>query len=247
MNSDLKNDWQLFLDDLRTSGFREAVVDTWDYLRAKFDDRADRFDETFGINTTGLIRATELDGVGAHQDEAYHYWPTRKVDFEQVMSALGDLDHRNYTFVDLGSGKGRVVLLAAALPFKKVIGVESSPILVDQAKKNAAAYSGPIRCAEVEFALADAAEFTPPDGGDLVVYLFDPFGPRVLAKVLENLKPRAGRPERNVFLLYYSPTHDDVVRAAGFELTTRGNGENWPWHVYTAPRAESGRRAGDLR
>jgi tRNA1(Val) A37 N6-methylase TrmN6 len=41
-----------------------------------------------------------------------------------------------YTFVDGGAGKGRALLLAAELPFRKVIGVELNEALARIAQRN---------------------------------------------------------------------------------------------------------------
>src|SRR5882724_11277495 len=41
-----------------------------------------------------------------------------------------------YSFLDVGAGKGRALLLAAELPFRKVIGVELSEDLARVAQKN---------------------------------------------------------------------------------------------------------------
>lgn len=40
------------------------------------------------------------------------------------------------TFVDLGAGKGRAMLLASELPFRRIVGVEFSPELCDVARRN---------------------------------------------------------------------------------------------------------------
>jgi cyclopropane fatty-acyl-phospholipid synthase-like methyltransferase len=57
-----------------------------------------------------------------------------------VRAALASLkiDAARFTFLDFGSGKGRVMLIAAGSPFKSVIGVELSKQLHEIARKNIA-------------------------------------------------------------------------------------------------------------
>lgn len=149
-----------------------------------------------------------------------------------MMETVGDIDHRDYSFIDMGCGLGRVVLLAAAFPFRRVVGVEFSPSLLERARHNLASYSGPMRASHVDLHLADAADYRPPPG-NLLVYMFDPFGPVIVAKVMANLM--AANPDhdrdRRVMVLYYSPSHEREVLAAGFTRLAQGKG-HWPWCVY---------------
>ena len=93
-----------------------------------------------------------------------------------------------FTFVDLGSGKGRVLLMAAPYGFKRIMGVEFMPewhrIAEENIRKFAAQYGIASR---IESFCMDAREFDFP-AGPLVVYLFNPFPEPVLAVVLEKLR-----------------------------------------------------------
>src|SRR5712691_7133679 len=56
------------------------------------------------------------------------YQPTEPVLFEEMLASI-KIDFRNFTFIDLGSGKGRVLLLASDYPFRQIVGVELLPAL----------------------------------------------------------------------------------------------------------------------
>ena len=47
-----------------------------------------------------------------------------------------DVDHSEFTFVDYGLGKGRVLMLATEYPFKRIVGVEFSESLDRTARQN---------------------------------------------------------------------------------------------------------------
>src|SRR5262249_58587141 len=90
-------------------------------------------------------------------------------------------------FVDLGCGKGRTLLLAAELPFERIVGVEISGRLAAVARRNAEHWSRsrPGR-PPIDVVEADAAVFElPPE--PLLLYLFNPFGPETLGPVLDAL------------------------------------------------------------
>ncbi len=111
-------------------------------------------------------------------------------------------DLAQYTFVDLGSGKGRVLLVAAEYPFGKIRGIEFASELHREAERNISShrYAGR-RCLEVESVHADATEYVFPDS-KLILYLYNPFSPETVRKVLMNLeKSLAERPRHVVVIM----------------------------------------------
>jgi len=53
------------------------------------------------------------------------YQPTEPLLFHEMMGALR-IDFNEFTFIDLGSGKGRVLLMAADYPFRRIAGEPGS-------------------------------------------------------------------------------------------------------------------------
>jgi hypothetical protein len=177
-----------------------------------------RFDADHGVTTEALIFLGELDpeAIGPSIEFATHYEPTPPADIDRLLDAVPLAPERS-TLIDLGSGLGRVVLRAAARPFRQIIGVEISPALHAVAVENRTAYRGPLACRDVRLVRADAATFPFPRG-DLVVYLYNPFRAAILAPVLDRL---AADDRRDVVLLYHTPVERDVVDAhPAFDLLT---------------------------
>src|SRR5271168_5236996 len=101
------------------------------------------FDERFGVETSGLI----YDLRSGHQHDVHNngYFAVAPSVFHAIMGAMVErlhLDWRRFCFVDVGSGKGRALLLASDYPFREIIGVELSPQLDRVARANIARYSG---------------------------------------------------------------------------------------------------------
>src|ERR1700728_2166573 len=142
------------------------------------------FDLEYGTETSGLITGEEL--VSGRWNDLWNtaYYGISPSGLTQMLEAL-DLDWPRFTFVDLGSGKGRALLLASRFPFRQIVGVEISPDLSNVATTNIERFSAPWQtCHEIEPRVGDAAEFAYPSG-PLVVFLYQPFLSPVLKKCLK--------------------------------------------------------------
>jgi SAM-dependent methyltransferase len=176
-----------------------------------------RFDAELHVTTEALVFLGELDpeAIGPAIEFATHYEPTPVAEALALLDA-SPLVPEAATFVDVGAGMGRVVLLAARRPFRAVVGVELSPALAEVARDNLARAEDPRRVARsVRIVRADAARWALPRG-DLVVYLYNPFRAPVLATLLTRLRRD---PERRVVLLYHTPVERSAIDADdGFRL-----------------------------
>jgi hypothetical protein len=157
------------------------------------------------------------------------YFATEPWLFEQIMQALAlsiqqsafshSLAHgalRDFTFIDFGSGKGRVLLMASDYPFKKIIGVELMPDLNCAAGKNIASYfSDRQKCHRIEAVCMDARDFQFP-AEPLVVYLFNPFSESTFAQVLENLSRSVEQASRPVYVAYRFTEFEGLLARANW-------------------------------
>ena len=157
------------------------------------------WDDEFNVETATPVLISKLAVKSRNTRFACHYEPIGADRFHKMMRRL-DVDHSQFTFVDVGSGKGKGLLLAAAYPFKECIGVEFSRELDAIAQKNFASYRGPVLC-PLRSVVKDATEFTFPDS-PMVVYFYNPFEAAVIGPVLHNLKRSKADP---LYVLYYYP------------------------------------------
>ncbi|MFN3286862.1 MAG: class I SAM-dependent methyltransferase [Sphingomonadaceae bacterium] len=175
------------------------------------------FDERWGTETAQTWEVSRLGLPGDARRHAVRYQTTPLDGLIERLAVLVPEPGKT-SFIDFGSGKGRVILTAAQLPFRRVIGVELSAELCAVAQRNLAIMQrhGVLR-APVEIVHADVTNFALPPG-DLVGYLYNPFGRDILAPVVERLEAAAHAGAR-VLVLYVDPQH-----AALFD---RGHG----WHA----------------
>jgi SAM-dependent methyltransferase len=170
------------------------------------------FDEQFGVETSGLIFAEDLRSGTKRDLYNTGYFGIAPSAFRQILDRL-QLNFEEFTFIDLGSGKGRALLIASGYPFRSIIGVELSTKLHEISLSNLATFRGEKRCLDVRSIQGDATEFNFP-AGPLVVYLWNSFDGPVFTAVLANLEATLAREPREIFILYIEPTLDSVLEAS---------------------------------
>ena len=166
-----------------------------------------------GVNTSQVFMPEDL---GYWQEGYQMYTPTDYRSFHRVMRHV-DIREQD-VFLDYGSGLGRVLLMAAQCPFRRVVGVELSARLNERARQNVACCRGKLRCGDIEVIQADATVFVPPSDVN-IMYLYSPFGPTVLPRVLDNIHQSLEACPRELLLICKNPKYFEI------EATRR----NWLW------------------
>lgn len=188
---------------------KAASVITW---------KQDDFDTRLGTNTSGIGHLWRYSIESAHCGDGVHYAPVPSEAMLKNLKLLS-IDSSEFTFIDLGSGKGRALIIARQYGFKRIIGVEFAPELIAIARRNLLK----LGMSEIETVLMDAAEYVFPDT-PLVVFLYNPFGPTVLRKVLDRLS----QIRSPLFIIYYNPTQARLLEEFGF-IRIDGEGPQSLW------------------
>ena len=181
---------------LKATGFRGTLWLAKTRLKAAWEDRRR------GISASGSIWAKEM---GILNPEFHCYRVSDYEMFRQIMRHVS-LSAGEDVFVDYGSGKGRVVIMAAEYPFRKVIGVEFSAQLHAIAKENVGRALPKLRCKEVELVLADASRWPLPNEST-VLYFYNPFHGEILAKAVEIIRKSLAEAPRKLTIVYARPIH----------------------------------------
>jgi len=142
------------------------------------------------------------------------YQPTESALFHEMIAALTEqkgFESGAFIFIDLGSGKGRTLLMASDYPFRRIVGVELLPALHRAAQENIGKYrSESQKCFAIEAICQDATEFMfPPE--PMVVFLFNPFPEAGLRRVIETLEKSLRERPRRVYVLYHNPLLEGVL------------------------------------
>lgn len=214
----------IVMNNLQMFGAKQTVRDALGFLLTRVSDN---FDEKYGVSTVLSSGSTEpLDpGIGdsVSIDNGHGYEPTQERVMRHILDYVGGrLEPREFTFLDLGCGKGRAVLMASELPFREVIGVDLSPELCRVAEQNLGRYfgsrrrwrSGPPleRRAPVSIECADVTRYQYP-ATDLLVYMFNPFRGAVFRNVLDRLTESRREKPRRVYIALSNPSSEDQLEA----------------------------------
>ncbi len=167
------------------------------------------FDLAYNVDTTGLVWGEALLPQDQHGNGA-QYWATgyygvAPSSFEDALKRLA-LDWPQYTFVDIGCGKGRAMLLAMRYRFREIVGVELSPDLAAVGRQNLSSFNAPWRQENVpaRIVTGDATAFTLP-AGPVLLYLYHPFAAPVMERFLEHVGRSLQQDPRPLYLLYTNP------------------------------------------
>jgi predicted RNA methylase len=169
------------------------------------------FDDEHGTDTSGLIWGEDLSS--GHRNDLWStaYYGISPSLLTEVIGAL-KLEWERFTFIDLGSGKGRALLVASRFPFRKIVGVEFIPELSAAAVANIARFSAPWKtCGDIEAVNGDATEYAYP-AGPMVIYLYNPFLGPVLKRCLKHLAKSLAKEPREVYLIYANPSFERLVK-----------------------------------
>ena len=194
----------------RTS--RILLAELWNFLRESTPEQRRRrygdveYDWDHHVDTTSATVRWRDRLLGVFHSP---YQPTEPALFHEMLQAL-PIDFAEFVFVDLGSGKGRTLLMAADHPFRRIIGVELLTELNRVAEENLKKYTSPAqRCFTIESRCGDAREFAFPVE-PIVLYLFNPLPEPGLATVLDNLERSWREHPRRVIVLYHNPLLEHV-------------------------------------
>jgi len=104
----------------------------------------------------------------------HDYRPTPRLVFKWAMAALPEPINR-FEFIDVGSGQGRVLLMASRYPFEKITGVEIAEELHNDALLNVAQYPRTLmKCRDINPLHLSAMRLELPDQ-NTVFFLNNPF------------------------------------------------------------------------
>lgn len=196
---------------LQSRGFAATARLAASRLRGRAEDWWElRFDRRHGTDTAGSACKAVPEGF-----EGRPYEPVTPWSFRRTIRAAR-IDPRRFTFVDYGSGKGRAVLLAAEMGFRRSIGVELQPSLHEVARSNGRAFRRARPGAgEVEFILGDATAFRPPEQEDALLFFYNPFGEALMEKTLATLEEVQRAAPRRRIIAYRNPVHAAVLERSG--------------------------------
>ena len=173
-------------------------------------------EKKYGINPTGADELKKMERKGIDITHATIYMPVSYIFLEEIFQQLpvSVKDH----FLDIGSGKGRAMCMAAHYGFKKVTGIDFSKELCDAAKDNLAITQQRIPALSYEISNNDAFYFKIPADVDCI-FFFNPFDEIIMSGVADNILNSLQHHPRKVYIIYVNPLHKELFTNLGFKET----------------------------
>lgn len=226
---------QIVRSSVQMLGVWEVFKGTLRYLLRPNKYRDGRkFDKKYGTDTNSIVEVDVLNIPGENQKHAVPYYPLRPRVFRHVLKSL-EINYSEFVFVDVGSGKGRNILLASHLPFRKLIGIEASPVLHEIAQRNLEIYESRLqKCKNLEVMGMDALDFDCPKA-NTVFFLYNPFREAVMRRFLQNIECSLREHPRRILIVYVSPRRRSVFDEFAFLKQTkeiRVTIFDWSWCLW---------------
>ncbi|PAX07066.1 hypothetical protein [Sphingomonas lenta] len=198
---------------------------------ARARDRA--FDRRWGTDTGGEVSVHDLGLDAKALPGAKRYAALDEAMLREPIAALA-LDPAMFEFIDYGAGKGRAVMVAMDMGFRRATGVELSERLVGIAERNLRLFARRNPAAAPGRVLRGDAVAFRPEGRAILAFFYNPFDAAVMLRVRGRLEEALGEGTERIVVVYANPEHVDVFAdAPGW---TRGP-ESGGWTSFSAESA----------
>lgn len=159
------------------------------------------FDSYFQINTAPRALLSDMDVIGDNRWHAVDYEATYPLSFIIMLRRLKF--PKTFVFVDVGCGKGRVLILSAWYGFKQTFGLEFSRQLCDIAIINKAGFKRGRYNSRITIVSTDVLDYQMKDNEN-IFYLFNPFDQAILSQFIQKVTSSYKRVARPIFLIFHN-------------------------------------------
>jgi SAM-dependent methyltransferase len=181
------------------------------------------FDLYLGTSTTGL-QPTSSDFFQTGSEN----WPYGGCQWPALRHALNELNPTGSdVFVDLGSGKGKALLVAGRLPYQRVVGVELDAGIAECAKRNLERAHRKLKAVVVDSQISNAVEWPIPENAS-TIFMFNPFFGNTFREVSAKIFDSYDRNPRRLHIIYEHPWEHDWLASTGRVVVENVRSSTWP-------------------
>jgi SAM-dependent methyltransferase len=201
---------------LRYLNYFFYIAINWNFKLALFTVFHEiRGEKNYGLNTSELNNLRRLSIKGNNFKHAEIYQGANYFLIEKLFSYLQSLNV-NKNIIDIGCGKGRVLVVAGYYGFNKIIGIDFAAELCEEATKNIILVQSKFPGKSFNVIHADAVDYEIEKDTN-VFFFFNPFNHIVMLAVVKNILRSLKINPREVFAVYINPVHKEIFLSAGFE------------------------------
>ncbi len=177
------------------------------------------FDAKYHIDTVTIQAIDRISDVpNDEKKHAFHYQASYVTVTKRLLKNLGRVTDNQGTFIDLGSGKGRVMMLAALQGYQNIIGVEFSNMLNEICRANLLSFAkNSLARSHFTTTVENAAKYKIPQDTS-VVFMGNPFGEHIMLSVVKNIEISLALAPREIFIAYFNPLFADLFIQNGYHI-----------------------------
>jgi hypothetical protein len=169
------------------------------------------FDFKYRTDTTSWPQISDLTIKSTNVERGFGSQPTKVIPLRKFFNSIRSFITSDSVLVDLGCGKGRVLLIASEFGFKEVRGLEYAHELCEIAKMNCSNFKSKtgirteyriIECDVTNYLIKTDENF---------FYLFNPFDEEILKKVICNIITSLKTKHREIYIILNNPIYNYVI------------------------------------
>ncbi len=171
-------------------------------------------EKKYHINTIKIDKLHNLEIKSNNLKHSSIYQGVSYYTIEKAFDYLKSINV-NKDIVDFGSGKGRVMAVAAYYEFKSITGIEFASSLCRKAEENIAGIKSLYPAINFKIICDDAVNYTIENNTN-VFFFFNPFDEVVMLQVVKNILLSLRQKSRKIYIVYVNPLHKEIFLSAGF-------------------------------
>ena len=172
-------------------------------------------EKKYGLDSLKIDRLKSISVKGENLGHASIYQACNYYVLEKGFNFLKTIP-TNHQFVDFGSGKGRVLVVAAYYGFKRITGIDFAKALCQEAAANIQGKKLLFPKTQFNIVNDDVVHY-PIEKGQDVFFFFNPFDEVIMLQVTRNLLSSFKQYPRKMHVMYANPVHKEIFLSAGFE------------------------------
>ena len=164
----------------------------------------------YNINT---IKPESLDSLTIAEGDKSKSSPYEALNYFILENLLGNfckLFPREKSLIDVGSGKGRVMVAAAHYGFKNITGVDFAKELCAAAERNINKIKKQFPGTTFKIYCKDILNYAI-NADDKVFFLFNPFNKEIMEKFLEKIDRSVKEHRRTIYFIYANPQQKEIL------------------------------------
>ena len=177
-------------------------------IKSLFQEIIDNYFFDLFFNVETQLRIGESSKLNNHY--APTYYSVIKESFRSIK------DRNKLTFIDVGCGKGKVLLVASDFGFKEIIGIELSKKLLITCKINLNNYKKlKVKKKSIKLININATKYKITN--ENVFYFFDPFSKIILDNFLKKILESFKKNKRKIYIIFANPPKQNKLLNSKFK------------------------------